>query len=144
LGVIASLVFVGFEIRQNTQVARAASVQAISAQITEWQASAHGNPDFMRVLTFLREGGTFADLEPQDRYLYGFVVNGSVRSMENRFRQVQLGIIDDADTKMGGGTSNLYWWRSDHLLDYWRSIDQTQMWPADFVEYMETTVLGIR
>ena len=143
-GVIASLVFVGFEIRQNTQVARAASVQAISLQVTEWQAAAHQNADFMRVLTFLREGGKYADLAPQDRTLYGWVINGSIRSIENRFRQVELGIIDDADSSTGGGTSNVAWWRTDHMIDYWQSADQTTLWPADFVEYMETRVLGLR
>ena len=37
LGVIISLVFVGYEIRQNTNVARAAAVQAISEQVIQWQ-----------------------------------------------------------------------------------------------------------
>lgn len=144
LGVILSLLFVGYEIRQNTQVARASAVQATAAQIVDWQTEVALDPDWVRIMTFLGQGGRFADLSAEDRMRYQWVVSATVRIMDNRFRQMQLGVIDAEDLGVGGGTANPNWFRSDHLLDWWRSQDRTTQWAPDFLDFFETEVLGIR
>ena len=144
LGVIISMAFVGYEIRQNTNVARAAAVQAISEQVIQWQSEAALNMEWMRIASFLGSGGRYADLSPEDRTQYRWVVSSTVRIMENRFRQMQLGIIGEEDLAAGGGAANTSWFRSDHFLDFWHSENQTNRWSPEFLEFMETEILGLR
>lgn len=144
LGVIASLAFVGWEIRQNTAVARAAAVQGISEQIIQWQTEMIQDEHWVRIMTFLGNGGTYAELSPEDQIRYQWVVSATVRIMENRFRQMQMGIISEDDLAAGGGAANTWWFRSEHFLDAWRSRDQSIRWTPEFLEFMETDILGIR
>lgn len=144
-GVILSLLFVGYEIRQNTQVARASAVQATSDQIIQWQTETSLDADWIRIITFLRrEGGTYADLSPEDQERFGWVVNSTVRIMENRFRQMQMGVISESDLGVSGGTSNANWFRSPYLIDWWESAPRENAWAPDFLEFFETEVLLIR
>jgi hypothetical protein len=144
LGVVLSLVFVGLEIRQNTQVARAGAVQATMDQILQWQAESAADDEWIRIIDFLRNDGSYSDLSPIDRQKYHWVVASTVRIMENRFRQVQMGVIDEEDLGVGGGTSNPTWFRSPHFLAWWADADRSQAWAPDFLEFFETEVLGIR
>lgn len=144
LGVIASLLFVGWEIRQNTNVARAAAIQATGDQILAWQTELATDEDYIRMMTYLRNGGSFAELSPEDKVRYQVAVSATVRIMEGRYRQMKLGIIDPEDLGFGGGTANANWFRSEHFLDWWRSGDRANAWAPDFLEFFETEVLGIR
>ncbi len=144
LGVIVSLIFVGLEIRQNTTAARGATVQAISDQAFEWTLSFAQDTDWVRVITFLNQGGRLADLSPEDQTRFQYGALSTIRIMENRYRQVQLGVIDASEIDVSGGRANVLWYQSPHFLDYWRSLDQTLRWAPDFVEFMETEVLSIR
>ncbi|MEE4175280.1 MAG: hypothetical protein V2I57_13590 [Xanthomonadales bacterium] len=144
VGVIVSLLFVGWEIRQNTKVARAAAIQATAEQILDWQAEVATDEDAIRVFTALRSGVPFAELSPEDKQRYGWIVSATVRIMENRYRQVQMGIIDPEDMGIAGGTSNPNWFRSPYFLEYWASLEPEGSWAPDFLEFFETEVLGIR
>ncbi len=145
LGVVGSLIFVALEIRQNTSAVRSAAVQSIAEQVIDWQTTFAQDDDWIRIITFLlEEGGTYGDLTPHDRMKYQYVVNATIRIMENRYRQVQLGVIDPAELDVSGGRANIRWYRSRHLLDYWQSTDPTDIWSPDFMEFMETEVLGLR
>ena len=144
LGVIASLLFVAYEIRQNTQTARATAILSISEQIIEWQTASSLDDDWIRILTFLETGGTLDELSPEDLRRYRWVVTSTIRITENRFRQVQLGITEPEDLSVAGGSANVNWFRSHHFMAYWKSIDQSARFSPDFLEFMETEVLGIR
>ena len=144
LGVILSVVFVGYEIRQNTRVARATAVQATADQITQWQAESGTDPEWIRIYDFVITGGAYADLSSLDQSRYGWVVTSTVRITENRFRQMQMGVIKAEDLGAGGGTSNAQWFQSEHFLDWWQAGDRTQSWAPDFLEFFETDVLGLR
>ena len=107
LGVIGSLIFVALEIRQNTNAVRSAALQAISEQVIDWQTSFAQDEDWMRIISFLQvEGGTYGELNPRDRVKYQYAVNPVIRIMENRYRQMQLGVIDLAELDAGGGRGN--------------------------------------
>ena len=144
IGVIAGIVFLGFEIRQNTLVSRGAALQGIAEQVVEFQLAAALDDDWIRIITFLDGGGTYSKLSPEDRLRYGWLVGVSVRIMELRYRQAQLGIIDASTVDVHGGKANVAWYRSDHFRAYWQDVDQTVLWTPDFVEFMEVEVLAIR
>lgn len=143
-GVVLSLMFVGYEIRQNTQIARAAAVQATVEQIIQWQTQSASDENWIRIIAFLREGGSYAELSNLDQVRYGWIVAPTVRITENRFRQMKLGVISKEDLGIAGGTSNPSWFQSPHFLDWWRSTDRTTAWAPDFLEFFEEEILGIR
>jgi hypothetical protein len=143
LGVVLSLVFVGYEIRQNTQVARAAAVQATMEQILQWQAASASDPEWIRIIHDLQNGTSYSDLPTLDQQKYGWVVASTVRITENRFRQMEMGVIDPSDLGAGGGMSNPAWFRSSDFLEWWGSADRTESWAPDFLEFFEGEVLGL-
>ena len=144
LGVVLSLVFVGFEVRQNTKAVRGATLQAISDQAFDFAISLVQDDDWIRIITFLEQGGRLEELDPEDQTRFQWGAVASVRVMENRYRQVRLGVLDAAELEVGGGRSNTSWYHSQHFLDYWQSRDQNREWSSDFVEFMETEVLSLR
>ncbi|MDB9969119.1 hypothetical protein OAE08_05590 [Gammaproteobacteria bacterium] len=49
LGLIASLIFVGMELRQNQQVARVTAYQALAEQIASYNALLLSEPEIIRI-----------------------------------------------------------------------------------------------
>ncbi len=43
VGIVASLIFVGLEVRQNTLISRGAAVQSITEQVNDWQIEMASN-----------------------------------------------------------------------------------------------------
>ena len=145
VGVVASLVFVGLEVRQNTLISRGAAVQSITEQVNDWQIEMASNDDWIRISVFLiNDGGTYAELSAEDRMRYRYVVTPTIRIMENRYRQVQLGIIDPSELEVGGGKANTYWYRSAHFIEFWQAGEMKIRWTPDFIDFMETEVMAIR
>ena len=144
IGVIAGIVFLAYELRQNTRVSRAAAVQSISDQTIEWQTALAQDSDWMRIIAFLVNGGSYHELSPEDTQRFRYVASSTIRIMENRYRQVQLGILDPSELDASGGRGNVAWFRSPYFLDFWQSYDQAAVWAPDFIEFMESEVLGIR
>ena len=119
VGVVASLIFVGLEVRQNTLISRSAAVQSITEQVNDWQIEMASNNDWIRISVFLNDGGTYAELSAEDRMRYRYVVTPTIRIMENRYRQVRFGIIDPSELEVGGGKASISWYRSAHFI--WRT-----------------------
>ena len=92
----------------------------------------------------LRSGAEYSDLSPLDQQKYNWIVSSTVRITENRFRQMEMGVIQEADLGAGGGVANLRWFRSPHFLAWWASEERTTSWAPDFLDFFETDVLGIR
>jgi len=144
VGVIASLVFVGLEVRQNTLISRGAAVQSITEQVNDWQIEMASNDDWIRISVFLDDGGTYADLSTEDQMRYRYVVTPTIRIMENRYRQVRFGIIDPSELEVGGGKANTYWYRSAHFIEFWQTGEMKIRWTPDFIDFMEEEVMAIR
>ena len=94
LAVVASLVFVGWEIRQNTAVARAAAAQAFTQQIIDHNAIlvAEGYP---ALNTRMAEGELRADFNSDDQMRIDVTAMSTLRIWESLFRGVQVGIVDE-------------------------------------------------
>ena len=144
VGVVASLIFVGLEVRQNTLISRGAAVQSITEQVNDWQIEMASNDDWIRIVVFLDDGGTYAELSAEDRMRYRYVVTPVIRTMENRYRQVQFGIIDPSELEVGGGKANISWYRSAHFIEFWQAGEMKIRWTPDFIDFMETEVMAIR
>jgi hypothetical protein len=65
LGVLGGLVFVGFEIRQNTSQLRADASYSITASVNELNAGLYGDPEFAEVV--FRGEADLSSLTPLER-----------------------------------------------------------------------------
>ena len=92
--VVMSLLFVGYEIRQNTAVARTAAAQAFTQQIIDLNAIlvAEGYP---ALNTRMAEGALRADFNSDDQMRIDVTVMSLLRIWESLFRAVEVGIVDE-------------------------------------------------
>jgi hypothetical protein len=95
ISVVASLAFVGFEIRQNTSAVRSATNIAISNQVMELSRDVANDERLSRLIhLMLVENVRGEELNPEDYVSLWMYVNAGLRRIENIFLQVQDGILD--------------------------------------------------
>ncbi|MCH6550073.1 MAG: hypothetical protein IH812_09640 [Proteobacteria bacterium] len=96
LGVIAGLVFLGFEIRQNTNIAMADAYRENVQDIAEWRELTITNPDLSRLYrTYLRQGMQAVDEAERGRI--DELIYNVMGSYENAFFARNYGIIGDEE-----------------------------------------------
>ena len=132
LAVVAGLVFVGMEIRQNNTLARAAAYESIGARLADsWRSFALEYPELGQrtVLNRLTEED-LAGLSDTERTQAVALSVSILRQAEITWRQVQLGLLDDAalnyfgndapgNSQGGMGNMGLMW----DMIRPWMSPD---------------------
>ena len=94
--VFLGLVFVGLEMRQNTQMMQAQIRNAVTENTMEylgWMATSEGVSD---ALGAMRNEG-IVGLSPQQRSHMGAYVGGQLRAFENEHYQNKAGLFTDAE-----------------------------------------------
>lgn len=134
LGVIASLVFVGLELRENRIAARAAAYQELGIAVAEnWMARVGSREiNDLVLLASTADSATWASVTESDLYLLRSYVVANVRLYETVYLQVEQNLLEsDALERLG--------W---HLLLNSRLL--VRMWPQvrpavtpTFVTYLE-------
>lgn len=92
-GVVVSLTFVGYEIRQNTAVARSSAAQAFTQQIIDINAIIVSG-DMPKFNTRLMSGKGRSDFTPEEQFILDINLISLVRVWESLFRSVQEGIVE--------------------------------------------------
>ena len=103
LGVVASLVFVGLEIRNNTVVAQAATRQSVVDQAMGLYGNIITNEQLRELIIAASADPTGFDRSPSDELLLRFYFRSVFDVMENAFYHFQNGTLDD---------------------EYWASVDR--------------------
>ena len=97
IGVIASMIYVGIQIRNNARAMRAATYQQLSAlAIQGWHSMAH-NGETMDVM--LRGMDDFSALSRVEKARFRMVVMAQARSFENAWFQFKIGTLRESDWK---------------------------------------------
>ena len=120
LAVVASLVFVGLEIRQNTTVARAASRQALAETAITIFGGLYSDAGLnTQAFDWIEaEEGT----EPNCRETrFCMWMRALLRAHENVFLQVQEGVLDQSAFDSYGYTT-VRAYQSPHLRAWWPTI----------------------
>jgi len=125
LGVIASMIFVGVEIRQNTNAVRGSTLHAVSQQSLDLVMVGINSPELRSAFTAAQEG----KLSPEQRNQLLWFISAKLRADENRFRQVELGILDASTFQQ---LSNHMAYRIPYFAEYWAM--RGDMYAADFQE----------
>jgi len=129
------LVFVGFELRQNTAAVKASAIQELSAQsvgfLTEWAT----DEILPALLARTSAGALPADFTAEENQRLTLVYLAAVRSYEARFIQVKLGVLDEAMFEAMAGSSAFY--KRPWLRASWGEIFDTSVGP-EFAAYFKT------
>jgi hypothetical protein len=97
IGVIASMIYVGIQIRNNARALRASTYQQISViSMQGWLTMAH-NGETTDVM--LRGMDDFSSLNRVEKARFRFVVMGYVKGFENAWFQHKIGTLHESDWK---------------------------------------------
>lgn len=98
LAVIAGIVFLAAEIRQNTQAIRAQTRDSVTGKQMEYYGWVATSPELAAVL---QKGNTLGlaqlDLDSGEYHMYAYAVQGILREYENSFYQHRVGLFDDEE-----------------------------------------------
>ena len=136
IGVVASLIFVGFEIRANTTQARASAFQEIGIAT----ASLHLNLDewAVRLSIEQNDASSIASWAPEDWHRSFRNWLGIFRVWETLQRQVDLGLLEAADIEaMGFGNTPNVAWGSVAFRCFWPAVRANTS--SDLVALMESS-----
>jgi hypothetical protein len=136
-GVVASLVFVGVEIRQNTAAVRGATYQAIaegSVSSAQWLASDERIADF---IVRLQMGAGPDDFSPQENMALAGLYHSVVRRAENVYLQVSQGLIPQRAYQHFRTSRQIF--ASAHFDDFWREARED--YDPEFVRFFESEYL---
>lgn len=137
-GVVASLVFVGLEVRQNTAAVRGATYQAIadaSLQHTMWFAD---NETLRRLWARVRYDQALPeDFTREENLLLGTNYVMTVRRVENIYVQVREGLVEEEAVLRFRPSADFF--QSPYFLQFWEEW-RPQIEPA-FLEYFESEFL---
>jgi hypothetical protein len=137
VGVIASLIFVAVEVRQNTNAVHGATLQAVSQQSLDLVMAGLDNPELRLAFKVAGESKPEALSEEQELLLIWFF-SAKLRADENRFRQIELGILDQSNLEQLG--SNIAY-RLPFFRDWW--IRNGGFFAADFQALVEQKYLPL-
>ena len=95
IGVIASIVYTGHQIRGNTRALRAAAYQNVSQSFTSLWSSLFADPQILDLV--LRSGDDFQSLTRLEKAQVRFATMTFMRTYENAYFQYKIGILQDQD-----------------------------------------------
>jgi hypothetical protein len=139
--VLLGLVFVGFEIRQNTAATRAATQQAILDASLQAHWGVMENPRLREVMILVREDPAWVTVTPQtsDHILLERFYWQRFNTLENAFYHYTEGSFD---ARLWAGWDS--WSRglaSDPLMSHYWSILRDGYMP-DFIDYIDAALAG--
>ncbi len=131
LSVIGSLIFVGFEINQNTAAIRGATQQEVSNQVSELYKLQAENEKIAFIASQTTKGIRKSDLSETDyQRFWGYAMVG-YRRVENIYLQYKNGFLSkDAFSRIG-----IKFYRRPLLRDIWE--DGKHAFDLEFVIFFE-------
>ena len=133
IGVIAGIVFLAVEIRQNTAATRSATIQDIARWSFDNVSLETTNADLR---TAIRANCAGTDTPDQRQLLHSYYV-GMMRIQMNRFLQSDLGTIDEQTALAIGGTGGPY--TRPFFAEFWSNWKESA--PAEFRSFVEAEIL---
>ena len=97
-GVLAGIIFLGFEISQNTRTMQAAAIQESTNIAREQLYFLAGNSDIARIESLGDED--ISQLNPEELQRYFYEERAFWLGMQGQFRQWELGILPDEEWGM--------------------------------------------
>lgn len=136
LGVILSLVFVGWQIRGTTNAVRGATLQGITDQVLELNSLLITVPELRSAMDKAERGRT--DFSAVESEVLSTWYAALLRVAENRFRQTLLGTFSGDQTTAGARSPAF---RIPYFRSYW--LARRSGFAPDFQEYVDRELLPL-
>ena len=133
IAVALSLIFVGFEIRQNTAAQRSATIEGIANQRIALMNATWTDDRMPRLLRRLREGALAADFTPDEIQRARLWYVTYLRIQESAYYQRAVGVIGVDDYNVSGPVM-----RFPFLREQWPTLQEN--FKQGFVDFLETKV----
>ena len=121
LGLIASLIFVGMELRQNQQVARVTAYQALAEQIASYNALLLSEPEIIRIRISALNN---ENLNDDEKEMYRAFFRMLKRQSELAYLQYENGIINEELLIRSLGALRDHVTRSNFAESLWNNSTQ--------------------
>jgi hypothetical protein len=135
LGVVASLVFVGLEIRQNTAVARGQTRQELEAMNQAWITLVTADPEYSDL--WYRAWVTGQEIAPGEEYRASMMMTQFMRRLENIYFQYQEGLVDDTALRSYGLQDIGEFLAMERFQTWWVTDHWREAFHPDFVAFVE-------
>ena len=136
LAVVASLVFVGLEIRQNTAVARGQTRQQLAALNQEWlilQSTDSAFNDIFRKVWIEPD----SQLTASEIARANWSMRLNLRRLENVYFQFDEGLVDESALDSYGFQVSSALFRSPRFIEFWVTRNERRAYDPDFVRFLE-------
>ena len=131
VGVIASLIFVGLEIQQNTLASRASAIQESTSVARQQVQMFATDAEVNRINMLGAQDPSQLNAEEQSRYRW--IVLSFLWGMQGLYRQWELGVLPDQEWQ---GWNTIICWNMANpgMREVWQGLD---FYTPDFVEIVE-------
>ena len=119
LGVIGSLLFVGFQIQQGNQVARLEMLYSGAALWTEISTGMAGN-EYLSGLMYRSYTESASDFEGAESLSMLTLTLGQIKAWEAFYRTTTIGVLSTEDITFPD--ENSLYWSSQYQRDIWQKI----------------------
>lgn len=130
LAIVLSIVFLGIEIHQNTNVARASAYRELTQDIASWRTVFATHPELNKAYTNRLVNRPNSD---SDRAALSWLNNNIMGSYENAYFYWQLGIIGDNQWQRFQKGACIHWKEQD------RQTYKSPYLSDEFQNYMRKT-----
>ena len=134
VAVVASLVFVGLEIRQNTAAQRSQTRQAISDAAYDWFMRMAESPDLSAGFNSVF-GDDTTQLSAVDSTRIDFLMLGVLRRIENVYLQYREGVFESEILDTYGFTGGVF--ARPQFRTYWERESFRDVFDSSFVRAFE-------
>lgn len=135
ISIVASLIFVALEIRQNTNAAHSAVVQSLTDQSIVMSVLAAEDEPLRQALRAARAGTETSDQRAQVNIFYGL----GLRVTQNRYMQMKQGVASMDTILATGADSPMY--LSEDFKRWWEA-DRQRFMSDDFIDFMENVMMA--
>ena len=133
VGVIAGIVFLGYEMRQNTQVARQEAYSSFAQSINDVNTTIMASPELAAIIARASEGASRSEFSRAEQLQYDLAIIGLVRVFEGHYQSLEDDIVDESYFRtVSTGTGP---WAQAYFREYWPQVRPT--FDPEFVEYFE-------
>jgi len=120
IGVISSLIFVGFQLRQSNDLGRLQAQQSMAEAWSTVNLTMATNPELTDLLARMSAGELEADFDPGEAHSLYLVLHGLDHTWEMYYRQMQSGVLEKGDISFPPPNNRTF--RSSYHRELWPSI----------------------
>ncbi len=135
LGVVASLIFVGLEIRQNTAVARGQTRQELESMNQEWLTLITADPAYSDL--WYRAWIAGQDIAPDAEYRADMMMTQFMRRLENIYFQYSEGLVDETALQSYGLQDLGGFMATERFQTWWTRKGWRSAFHPQFVAFVE-------